>query len=102
MAAPKRRSAMSIYWISPQGQRCSLLPMRDSHGLLEVDIIDSQVLMHGRNCMQSMWTKNRAEAEKTGLAEVEISLPLSQCEIHWHILERKETEEVERSIYYKD
>ena len=49
MAAPKRRSAMSIFWISPQGQRCSLLPIKDSHGLLEVDIIDAQVLIHAHS-----------------------------------------------------
>ena len=102
MAAPKRRSAIAVYWISPLGQRCSLVPLTDSHGILEVDIIDTQVVIHGRNCQHASWTKHRNEADENTFSELEISVPITQCQINWHLLERKESEEIERSIHFRD
>ncbi len=102
MAAPKRQPAMTVFWQSPAGQACSLAPLAGSHGILEVDVVESQVIIHGRNCVQRTWTTDEEEAEEQAFSEIELSLPLTRCQINWNVLEKKEADEVERSIHFKD
>ena len=99
MAAPKRREASVVFWRSPQEQPCSIAPMDGDYGVVEADVFDGQVVIHGRNCLYTV--RDNGDTVETNLAELEITVPLVRCQIHWKFVERKETEEVERSIYFK-
>jgi len=71
------------------------------HGVIEVDIVDGQVNIHGRECLHTVHAHDEEDVVETRLSELEISIPLVRCEINWIYVEKKETEDVERSVYFK-
>ena len=100
MAAPKRREALAVFWRSPQDQPCSLTPLGD-YGVIEVDIFDGQANIHGRECLHTVNAHDEEDVVETRFSEVEITVPLVRCEINWIYVVKKETDAVERSVYFK-
>ena len=101
MAAPSRREARAVFWRSPQEQSCSLTPIERDDGVVEVDVIDGHVNIHGRHCLHTVMAVDDEDAVETVMAELEMTVPLTRCQITWRYLERKANENVERSIYFK-
>lgn len=97
MAAPIRRSADTIKWTAPSGQSCSLTPMSGGQGLLEIELHDSTVIVHSRNCLLIEGEGDEAFRE---VAEFEATLSLQRCQINWKLTERTEDAMVERSAYF--
>lgn len=73
----------------------------DGNGVLEVDVHDFAVTIHGRNCRYRTTYDDQQKTKVRELGEVEITIPLSACQIYWHIAERVASEESERSVYFK-
>ena len=92
-----RRSAQAIYWNSPSGNACSLIPMSGGAGLLEVELHDDMVAVHSRNCMLKDGDGDDAYTE---LSEYEFVLALQRCQIDWSMKERTPDAEIERSAYF--
>ena len=99
MAAPKRRAAEIMFWKSPLDQKCTLQPL-DDKGTIELDIVDGEVHVHSRNCLYTVETD--AETIDFELSEFEFSIPMSQCQINWHSVEKGTVEEVERCIHFRE
>lgn len=94
MATPVRRSAATIIWTNPGGERCLLSPMSGGKGLLEIELLGDQVAVHSRNC-------GLLEGDEfTELSEFEFTLSLQRCQINWSCHERIEDGDVERSAYF--
>lgn len=82
------RPASLVAWKSPEDQPMSLAPHADAGGTLNVEIDSGSVMIRGKNC-RFVWCsveKKRKEGEKL-LAEVEIMVPLAQCQINWTFVE---------------
>jgi hypothetical protein len=99
MSTPKRRPATHVFWQSPIGLLCTLEPL-DRTGVLEIDVLDGEVLVHSRNCLLSMGTG--ADAEETEYAEFEFSVALDRCQINWHTVEKTPDADIERSIHFQN
>ena len=95
MAAPTRHTASALYWTSPLGKGCTLLPMDGGRGLLEIEIQDNVVIVHSRKCLHII------NKEETPLAEYEFTIPLQRCQIEWSRVKQTKETEVERSAYFK-
>ena len=98
MAAPKRRAAEYVIWKSPHNEPCSLQPI-DRDGAVELDILDTQVVLHGRRCLLSIGLG--ADATEIEYSEYECSVALDRVQITWHAVERTGTTEVERSVHFQ-
>jgi SH3-like domain-containing protein len=88
MAQPKRGPAALVAWKSPEDQPLSLSPAPEDGASLDVEIEDGAVTIRGRNC-RFVWcdvNKKQKQGEKV-LAEVEITVPLAQCQINWRFVE---------------
>ena len=84
MGQPKRGPAALVAWKSPEDQPLSLSPDPERGGSLEVEIEDGAVTVRGKNC-RFVWCdvkKKQRQGEKI-VAEVEITIPLAQCQINW-------------------
>jgi len=82
------RPASLVSWKSLEDQPMSLAPDADAGGTLDVEIDNGSVTMRGKNCRFVGWNveRKRTEGEKL-LAEVEITVPLAQCQINWTFVE---------------
>ena len=101
MAAPARREALAAFWRSTQDLPCSLMPIERDNGVIEIDITDGQVNIHGRQCLYTVNAHDEEDVVETHMAEIEITVPLVRCQINWIYLVKKGTEDVERSVYFK-
>jgi hypothetical protein len=82
------RPASLVAWKSPDDQPMSLAPDAGAGGTLDVEIEGGAVTLRGKNC-RFVWChieKRKKEGEKL-LAEVEITVPLAQCQINWTFVE---------------
>lgn len=87
MIESKRRAATSISWKSPEDHAVTLTPLLDRGGLLEVEIDNGAVTIFGKSCrLTTADSKNDRQRHKT-ISDAEITIPLSQCEIHWTLVE---------------
>src|SRR5579863_8471108 len=88
MATLGSRSAGLVAWKSPEDQPMSLAPDLDADGTLDVEIDGGAVTIRGKNC-RFVWchVKKKKKAGEKLLAEVEITVPLAQCQINWKFVE---------------
>jgi SH3-like domain-containing protein len=88
MAQPKRGPVVLVAWKSPEDQPLSLSPTAEDGASLDVEIEDGAVTIRGRKC-RFVWCdvkKKQRQGEKV-LAEVEVTIPLAQCQINWRFVE---------------
>ncbi|HLJ10209.1 MAG TPA: hypothetical protein VKU82_03420 [Planctomycetaceae bacterium] len=84
MASLGYRAASLVAWKSPEDQPMSLAPDREAGGTLDVELDGGAVTVRGKLC-RFVWchVKKKKKAGEKLLAEVEITIPLAQCQINW-------------------
>jgi hypothetical protein len=79
-----------------------LAPIEDSGGFLEIDVVEGAVSIHGRHCHYHAAARDELEAVERNLAELDITVALSQCQIDWKVVDREEAGDIERSAYFRE
>jgi hypothetical protein len=80
------RDAFAIAWESPGGIAMSLSPVTETGGTLKIEVIEGAVHFQGTQCLYLVEVADRGASNRV-LAEVEMTLPLSRCQITWKTID---------------